>query len=231
QLVAYEVKRMKAEEGNKQKILRHIKELAEKLYKNENPYPAVTMHKVQKPTEGCHLRLHQKPFPRLDEGTVQWIIDQATAKLQTAPPAVKAEKKCMVPSGPPIAAILERNGNALANSARRLEVVRNCISYVFENKMLEAKKLFPAVLRAMKGRAARHCLTQELHLHVQQNRAVLDHQQFDFVIRMMNCCLQDCTAMDEHGIAAALLPLVTAFCRKLSPGITQFAYSCVQEHV
>ncbi|KAJ7428403.1 Myotubularin-related protein 5 [Pitangus sulphuratus] len=99
------------------------------------------MHKVQKPTEGCHLRLHQKPFPRLDEGTVQWIIDQATAKLQTAPPAVKAEKKCMVPSGPPIAAILERNGNALANSARRLEVVRNCISYVFENKMLEAKKV------------------------------------------------------------------------------------------
>ncbi|NXK19404.1 MTMR5 protein, partial [Arenaria interpres] len=231
QLVAYEVKRMRAEEGNKQKILRHIKELAEKLYKNENPYPAVTMHKVQKPTEGCHLRLHQKPFPRLDEGTVQWIIDQATAKLQTAPPAVKAEKKCMVPSGPPIAAILERNGNALANSARRLEVVRNCISYVFENKMLEAKKLFPAVLRAMKGRTARHCLTQELNLHVQQNRAVLDHQQFDFIIRMMNCCLQDCTAMDEHGIAAALLPLVTAFCRKLSPGITQFAYSCVQEHV
>uniref|UniRef100_A0A8C3NJ07 Uncharacterized protein n=1 Tax=Geospiza parvula TaxID=87175 RepID=A0A8C3NJ07_GEOPR len=233
ELVAYEVKRMKADEGNKQKILRHIKELAEKLYKNENPYPAVTMHKVQKPTEGCHLRLHQKPFPHLDEGTVQWIIDQATAKLQTAPPAVKAEKKCMVPSGPPIgtSAILERNGNALANSARRLEVVRNCISYVFENKMLEAKKLFPAVLRAMKGRAARHCLTQELHLHVQQNRAVLDHQQFDFVIRMMNCCLQDCTAMDEHGIAAALLPLVTAFCRKLSPGITQFAYSCVQEHV
>ncbi|XP_043355895.1 myotubularin-related protein 5 isoform X6 [Dermochelys coriacea] len=231
ELVAYEVKRMRAEEGSKQKILRHIKELAEQLYKNENPYPAVTMHKVQKPTEGCYLRLHQRPFPRLDEGTVQWIIDQATAKLQTAPPAVKAEKKCMVPSGPPIAAIMERNGSALANSARRLEVVRNCISYVFENKMLEAKKLLPAVLRAMKGRAARHCLTQELNLHVQQNRAVLDHQQFDFIVRMMNCCLQDCTAMDEHGIAAALLPLVTAFCRKLSPGITQFAYSCVQEHV
>lgn len=36
---------------------------------------------------------------------------------------------------------MERNGNALANSARRLEVVRNCISYVFENKMLEAKKV------------------------------------------------------------------------------------------
>ncbi|XP_030072863.1 myotubularin-related protein 5 isoform X3 [Microcaecilia unicolor] len=231
ELVAYEAKRMRSEEEYPQKTLKHIKELAEQLYKNENPYPAVTMHKVQKPTEGCHLRLHQRRFPHLDEGTVQWIIDQATAKLQNAPPAVKVEKKCMVPSGPPIAAIVERNGSALANSARRMEVVKNCISYVFENKMLDAKKLLPAVLRALKGRMARQCMTQELHLHVQQNRAVLDHQQFDFVVRMMNCCLQDCTAMDEHGIAAALLPLVTAFCRKLSPGITQFAYSCVQEHV
>lgn len=51
-------------------------------------------------------------------------------------------------------------------------------------------QLLPAVLRALKGRAARRCLAHELHLHVQQNRAVLDHQQFDFVVRMMNCCLQ-----------------------------------------
>uniref|UniRef100_A0A8D2LWX2 SET binding factor 1 n=1 Tax=Varanus komodoensis TaxID=61221 RepID=A0A8D2LWX2_VARKO len=223
ELVANEATRMQADEGNKARVLWHIKELAEQLYKNENPYPAVTMHKVQKPTEGCHLRLHQRPFPHLDEGTIQWIIDQATAKLQTAPPAVKVEKKCMVPSGPLLV--------VLANSARRLEVVRNCISYVFEGKMLEAKKLLPAVLRAMKSRAARHCLTQELNLHVQQNRAMLDHQQFDFIVRMMNCCLQDCSAADEHGVAAALLPLVTAFCRKLSPGVTQFAYSCVQEHL
>ncbi|ELK24647.1 Myotubularin-related protein 5 [Myotis davidii] len=130
--------------------------------------------------------------------------DQATAKMQGAPPAVKAERRTTVPSGPPMTAILERSSGLHGNSARRLEVVRNCISYVFEGKMLEAKK---------------------------QNRAVLDHQQFDFVVRMMNCCLQDCTSLDEHGIAAALLPLVTAFCRKLSPGVTQFAYSCVQEHV
>uniref|UniRef100_A0A670ZW65 SET binding factor 1 n=1 Tax=Pseudonaja textilis TaxID=8673 RepID=A0A670ZW65_PSETE len=229
-----EAKWVQADEGSKAKVLRHVKELAEQLYKNENPYPAVTMHKVQKPMEGCHLRLHQRPFPHLDEGTIQWIVDQATAKQQTAPPLVKAEKKAMVPSGPPLGTwvpVAGRNGLLLANSARRLEVVRNCISFVFESKMLEAKKLLPAVLRAMKSRAARHCLTQELNLHVQQNRAMLDHQQFDFIVRMMNCCLQDCNAADEHGVAAALLPLVTAFCRKLSPGITQFAYSCVQEHL
>nr|XP_045374327.1 myotubularin-related protein 5 [Camelus bactrianus] len=231
ELVAHEVARMRADENHPQRVLRHVKELAEQLYKNENPYPAVAMHKVQRPGEASHLRRAPRPFPRLDEGMVQWIVDQATAKMQGAPPAVKAERRTTVPSGPPMTAILERNSGLHGNSARRLEVVRNCISYVFEGKMLEAKKLLPAVLRALKGRAARRCLAQELHLHVQQNRAVLDHQQFDFVVRMMNCCLQDCTSLDEHGVAAALLPLVTAFCRKLSPGVTQFAYSCVQEHV
>lgn len=48
----------------------------------------------------------------------------------------------------------------------------------------------PAALRALKGKAARQCLTDELGLHVQQNRAILDHQQFDYIIRMMNCTLQ-----------------------------------------
>ncbi|XP_066490713.1 myotubularin-related protein 5 isoform X3 [Tiliqua scincoides] len=231
ELVANEAKQMQVDEGSKAKILYHIKELAEQLYKNENPYPAVTMHKVQKPTEGCYLRLHKRSFPRLDEGSIQWIVDQATAKLQMAPPLVKAEKKCVVPSGPSLDAFMECSGILLANSLRQLEVVRNCITYIFENKMLEAKKLLPAVLRTMKSRAARNCLTQELNLHVQQNRAVLDDQQFDFIVRMMNCCLQNCNATDEYGVAAALLPLVTTFCRKLSPGITQFAYSCVQEHL
>ncbi|XP_075064591.1 myotubularin-related protein 5 isoform X4 [Mixophyes fleayi] len=231
ELVAYDVKKLQYEEGSRKSLVKHVRELAEKLYRNENPYPAVSMHKVQRPAEGSHLRPQHKPFPLLDESSIQWILDQAAAKMHNAPPAVKAEKKCIVPPGPPIAAIVDWNGSALANSNRRLEVVRNCISYIFENKMLEAKKLQPAVLRALKGRAARQCLTQELNLHVQQNRAVLDHQQFDFVVRLMNCCLQDCTSLDEHATAAALLPLVTAFCRKLSPGITQFAYSCVQEHL
>ncbi|MGH0140371.1 UNVERIFIED_CONTAM: hypothetical protein FKN15_042112 [Acipenser sinensis] len=177
-LIATEVDRMGLEEGNPHKVMKHIKELAEQLFKNENPYPAVPMHKVQRPTEGSHLRLHQTTFPHLDEVTVQLFIDHAAAKQKNEIPAVKSEKKCMVPSGPPPDAIID--SNVLTNSARRLEVVRNCITYIFENKTVEAKK--------------------------------------------------DCSHMDEHGIAAALLPLVTAFCRKLGAGVTQFAYSCVQDH-
>uniref|UniRef100_A0A8C7QY66 SET binding factor 1 n=1 Tax=Oncorhynchus mykiss TaxID=8022 RepID=A0A8C7QY66_ONCMY len=231
-LIANQVERIRQEECSPHKVMNHIKELAEQLFKNENPYPVVAMHKVQRPAESPG---HNDPknlaiFPPLDDVTVQLFIDHAAAKLKTAPPVVRAELNGMVPSGPPLD-IVDRHGHVLANSARRLEVVRNCITYIFDNKMLEAKKLMPAVLRALKGRAARVCLTQELNQHVLQNRAVLDDQQFDYIVRMMNCTLQDCSHMDEHGIAAILLPLVTAFCRKLGAGITQFAYSCVQEHM
>uniref|UniRef100_A0A8D3CYY1 Myotubularin-related protein 5 n=1 Tax=Scophthalmus maximus TaxID=52904 RepID=A0A8D3CYY1_SCOMX len=237
-LVANEVERIRQEEACPHKVMNHVKELAEQLFKNENPYPAVAMHKVQRPSENRQNAAHsQTPFPALDDVAVQLFIDHAAAKLKTAPPMVKSELKGMVPSGPTLGELrrkpytVDRNGHVMANSARRLEVVRNCITYIFENKMLEAKKLMPAVLRALKGRTARVCLTQELNQHVLQNRAVLDDQQFDYIIRMLNCTLQDCSHMDEHGIAAALLPLVTAFCRKLGSGITQFAYSCVQEHM
>ncbi|XP_074482084.1 myotubularin-related protein 5 isoform X3 [Sebastes fasciatus] len=231
-LVANHGERIRQEETCPHKVMNHVKELAEQLFKNENPYPAVAMHKVQRPSENSqNSAQNQTPFPSLDDVAVQLFIDHAAAKLKTAPPVVKAEVKGMVPSGPPLGDTVDRNGHVMANSARRLEVVRNCITYIFENKMLEAKKLMPAVLRALKGRAARICLTQELNQHVLQNRAVLDDQQFDYIVRMMNCTLQDCSHIDEHGIAAALLPLVTAFCRKMGAGITQFAYSCVQEHM
>uniref|UniRef100_A0A8C9W162 SET binding factor 1 n=1 Tax=Scleropages formosus TaxID=113540 RepID=A0A8C9W162_SCLFO len=212
ELIAHGVERICQEEGDPQKGMSHIKELAEQLFKNENPYPTVTVHKVQRPTEGSHLRPHQALFPHLDEVTVQLFIDHAAAKQKAAPLAVRAEVKCTVPSGPSI----------------RLGISGLNIQLDF---LLLCPQLLPAVLRALKGRAARLCLTQELNQHVLQNRAVLDDEQFDCIVRMMNCTLQDCSVMDEHGIAAALLPLVTAFCRKLGAGITQFAYSCVQDHM
>ena len=35
--------------------------------------------------------------------------------------------------------------------------------------------------------------------------------------------------MDEYGVAAAMLPLTTTFCRKLCTGVVQFAYTCIQD--
>uniref|UniRef100_A0A8C4V8K4 SET binding factor 2 n=1 Tax=Falco tinnunculus TaxID=100819 RepID=A0A8C4V8K4_FALTI len=229
ELVAFEVERIKAEEGNPPKMIKHVRELAEQLFKNENPNPHIAFQKVPRPTEGSHLRVHILPFPRINECRVQELLQEGLARSQGAPPATRGDKKCVVPAGPPVVSIMEK-ASTVFNSAQRLEVVRNCISFIFENKFLETEKTLPAALRALKGKAARHCLTQELGLHVKQNRAILDHQQFDYIVRMMNCALQDCSSSEEYSIAAALLPLTTAFYRKLAPGVSQFAYTCVQDH-
>uniref|UniRef100_A0A5F8HJ62 SET binding factor 2 n=1 Tax=Monodelphis domestica TaxID=13616 RepID=A0A5F8HJ62_MONDO len=195
ELVAFEVERIKVEESNPLKMIKHIRELAEQLFKNENPNPHMTFQKVPRPTEGSHLRVHILPFPKINEPRVQELIQEGLVKNQLAPPTSKVEKKCVVPAGPPVGILLNR------------------FKYL-----------------ALKGKAARQCLTYELGLHVQQNRAILDHQQFDYIIRMMNCTLQDCSTLEEYNIAAALLPLTSAFYRKLAPGVSQFAYTCVQDH-
>uniref|UniRef100_A0A452HUG3 Uncharacterized protein n=1 Tax=Gopherus agassizii TaxID=38772 RepID=A0A452HUG3_9SAUR len=210
ELVAFEVERIKAEEGNPPKMMKHVRELAEQLFKNENPNPHMAFQKVPRPTEGSHLRVHILPFPKINDSRVQELIQEGLAKNQSAPPATRVEKKCVVPAGPPVGMLHLKTSTLI--------------------KMISSLQTLPAALRALKGKAARQCLTQELSLHVQQNRAILDHQQFDYIVRMMNCTLQDCSTSEEYSIAAALLPLTTAFYRKLAPGVSQFAYTCVQDH-
>ena len=51
-------------------------------------------------------------------------------------------------------------------------------------------QIFPAVLRALKNKATRLGLVEELSFHIKSNRAVLDHQQFDLVVKLINCALQ-----------------------------------------
>ena len=74
-------------------------------------------------------------------------------------------------------------------------------------------QIFPAVLRAMKSKVSRLALVEALQLNVQSNRAMLEHQQFDMIVKLLNCALQNDSSMDENGVAAAILPLSTVFCR------------------
>ncbi|CAG5130727.1 unnamed protein product, partial [Candidula unifasciata] len=90
--------------------------------------------------------------------------------------------------------------------------------------------IFPAVLRALKSKMVRLALTHELGEQVRNNRAMLEHQQFDLVVRLLNCALMNDSSLDENGVAAAVLPLATAFYRKLCQGVIQFAYTLIQEH-
>uniref|UniRef100_A0A674F6Q3 SET binding factor 2 n=1 Tax=Salmo trutta TaxID=8032 RepID=A0A674F6Q3_SALTR len=250
ELVAFDIERFKEEAASPAKLQKHMRELSDQLYKNENPNPHMAFQKVPRPTEGSHLRVHVMPFPLLDDEKVERLLAEGLAKHPSTPAittTTRAERKCVVPAGPPVGtisttlvfltcsplicavSIMGKMGSVF-NSARRLEVVRSCISFIFDNKTQETEKTLPAALRALKGKAARQCLTEELSLHVQQNRAILNHQQFDYVIRMMNCALQDCSSSEEYAVASALLPLTTAFYRKLPAGVSQFAYTCVQDH-
>uniref|UniRef100_A0A3Q1HNT5 SET binding factor 2 n=2 Tax=Anabas testudineus TaxID=64144 RepID=A0A3Q1HNT5_ANATE len=229
ELVALDIDSFKEEDVRSAKLQKHIRELSEQLYRNENPNPHMAFQKVPRPSEGSHLRVHQVPFPLLDDEKVDRLIQESVAKHNSTPPPTRPERKCVVPAGTPVVSIIGKSGSVF-NSARRLEVVRSCISFIFDNKTLETEKSLPAALRALKGKAARLCLTEELSLHVQLNRAILDHQQFDYIIRMMNCALQDCSSSEEYTVAAALLPLSTAFYRKLAAGVNQFAYTCIQDH-
>uniref|UniRef100_A0A3Q3KJ03 SET binding factor 2 n=1 Tax=Monopterus albus TaxID=43700 RepID=A0A3Q3KJ03_MONAL len=229
ELVALDIDSFKEEEISPAKLQKHIRELSEQLYRNENPNPHMAFQKVPRPSEGSHLRVHQVPFPLLDDDKVEKMLQEGVAKLSNIPPPTRAERKCVVPAGPAVVSFVGKCGSVF-NSARRLEVVRSCISLIFDNKILETEKTLPAALRALKGKTARQCLTEELSHHVQQNRAILDHQQFDYIIRMMNCALQDCSSSEEYTVAAALLPLSTAFYRKLAAGVNQFAYTCIQDH-
>uniref|UniRef100_A0A3B4YYY9 SET binding factor 2 n=1 Tax=Seriola lalandi dorsalis TaxID=1841481 RepID=A0A3B4YYY9_SERLL len=229
ELVALDIDSFKEEEVGPVMLQKHIRELSEQLFRNENPNPHMAFQKVPRPSEGSHLRVHQVPFPLLADEKVEKLLQEGVAKYSSAPPSVRPERKCVVPAGPPVVSIMGKSGSVF-NSARRLEVVRSCISFIFDNKTLETEKTLPAALRALKGKAARQCLTEELSLHVQQNRAIMDHQQFDYIIRMMNCALQDCSSSEEYTMAAALLPLSTVFYRKLAAGVNQFAYTCIQDH-
>ncbi|RZF38820.1 hypothetical protein LSTR_LSTR000523 [Laodelphax striatellus] len=222
---------LKAEGVDPKALLQNIEALAQQLYTNENPNPQPYVQKILKPPEGAFARIHQPPFPHINEDQVQVILDEGLAKnnLQARLSSLKPIPPRIVPVGMHIS-IVNDPRHSVSNSARRLEVLRNCINCIFENKIADARKTFPAVLRALKSRAARLALCTELARHVVGNNAMLEHQQFDLVVRLMNCALQDGSSMDEYGVAAALLPLSTAFCRKLCTGVIQFAYTCIQEH-
>ena len=249
-------------------MLAHINSLAAQLLANENVAAASGGYsqRIPLPTEGhmmrwagnmncifhdtAYSRVHQPVFPTLDPGLVSRIIEEN----QNQPPAVSSAATSsshnynkLVPLGQRLAG--DSSLLLVTNTSRRLEVLRSCIANIFENKISDAKKTFPAVIRALKTTGARLALCEELGAHVVGNQVgilasdwlryliltpdwllqtMLEHAQFDLVVRLMNAALQDDSDIDMHGVAAALLPLSCTFGRKLCPGVIQFVYTLIQ---
>ncbi|CAG5054015.1 unnamed protein product [Parnassius apollo] len=217
--------------------LQHIQDLAMQLHLNENPNPQVYdnstyQQRVLRPPVGAEARIHQPPLPTLDAARVRDVI-RDLAQRNTANPKLTAlrppQARIVPPAAPPTGG--EEPGQLLlTNSARRLEVLRACVAAIFECRYADARKSFPAVLRALRAPAARAALVRDLAARLPTNKHLLQHHQFELLVRLMNCALQSATALDEHSVAAAMLPLATAYCRKLCTGVIQYAYMCIQEH-
>lgn len=134
-----------------------------------------------------------------------------------------------VPIGPEISA-LNNSKYSMSSSVRRLEVLKNCVSCIFENKIADALKTMPAVLQILRSRTARLTLCYEFSQQITKSKVFINNQQFDLVVKLFNCALGENFLAGEQAVAAALLPLATSFCRKLSNGVAQFVYTCIQDH-
>ena len=246
--------RLQEEGDNINAIIRHIKNLAHSLWEQENPASRPPSQKALKPSEGNATRIVTRPFPILDGGKISAIIATETRKnsetlseksralaglssQSNGTEALESQSSShtryqFVPMGLSAEQVKsEFNANEFViNSARRLEVMRNCVNCIFDNKISDARKALPAVLKALKNKANRLALIDELACHLGSQRAVLEHQQFDLVVRLMNCALQHESHIDLNGVAAKILPLAMEFCRRLCTGVIQFAFTCIQDH-
>lgn len=174
----------RSELQNPKLVLQHIQELAQTLLTNENPSPQSYVQKVLRPPEGCYSRIHQPTMNTLNVDLVQAIIDEGCAKnnIDTRGFQTIRQAPRIVPMGPHLQTISDGRP-VVNNTARRLEVLKTCVSCIFENKIADARKSFPAVMRTLKQRDARLTLCRELARTVQGNKAVLDHQQFELVVK------------------------------------------------
>ena len=153
------------EHEDSSKILPHVYQLGEQLHGNEDPSLKMGQFQYQsipKPAIGAMRRVHQPIFPYLDQVLIKELVDKAT-RMQTSqssiPPCQRSLNE-VVPMEEPSCKPCQPH---VSNSVRRLQVLRKCIYSIFDNRIAEARKTFPAVLSALKTRQARIALCNELN--------------------------------------------------------------------
>lgn len=64
-----------------------------------------------------------------------------------------------------------------------LKVLRSCIAAIFECRYADARKSLPGVVRALRAPAARAALVRDLAARLPTNKHLLQHHQFELVVR------------------------------------------------
>lgn len=117
------------------------------------------------------------------------------------------------------------------STARKLEAINQCVTHIFENNFKEAKKSLNSAYRALRDPRARLHLCACLQRYVKRNQVILNNEQFEYVCKLLNEALMSDSRLDEHGVAYSILPLTSAFYRKLNNGtVDQCIYTRLQMH-
>jgi myotubularin-related protein 5/13 len=107
------------------------------------------------------------------------------------PYSARVSQPCIVKLGTPIHVLSGRTD--ISQSARRLEVLKQCVGYIFSDKIAEAKKTSGAVFYSIKSHEdARIALCIELASYKKQNKPRLNNQQFEMIANLLNCALEVC---------------------------------------
>ncbi|CAF1202768.1 unnamed protein product, partial [Didymodactylos carnosus] len=222
---------LKRESDSTTSTQEHIRELANQLLLNENPSTQQTYtQKVTQPSNASYNRTNLSEFPHLEKDIVHNVIKEGLKRQQNSRPySARITQPSLIKIGTPINILNGRTD--LSQSARRLEVLKQCVGYIFNDKIADAKKTSGAVFYSLKSHEdARIALCVELASYKKQNKPRLNNQQFEMIVNLLNCALEAGSPIDEHGIAYKMLILATTFHRKLSEEATQFIYTDIQRH-
>ncbi|KAJ7390984.1 ARS-binding factor 1 [Desmophyllum pertusum] len=124
---------LNSEGGMDAEVQANIQQLAQKLYDNEpscdtaenNVQPVVSPEEA----EMCSKMI----FPELNEADISRHINQQENVASDY--TVKRAEPCVVPSNP----VSSRQQHYIPS--RKLEVLRDCVAYIFDNKISEARKV------------------------------------------------------------------------------------------
>lgn len=125
----------------------------------------------------------------------------------------------------------DSSSSSTCSSSRKLETIENFVKNIFENNFKEAKKNLNSAYRALRDPRARLHLCVCLDRFVKKNQVILNNEQFEYVCKLLNEALANDSRLDEHGVAYFILPLTSAFYRKLNNNtIDQCIYTRLQQH-
>jgi len=224
ELVAKTEAKQSTENETLEELMGKIQTIADILYRNEPGTEFADELCMPCLPESVHTE-NKRQFPLLNEEKIEALIKEYSAISASRRYDMNELKLQRVPTG--------FSGHTLNQfvNRRRIDVIKDCVSYIFDNKISDARKIFPSVLRALRSKGAQLALCNELDTMANKNkRSLLEHGQFDLIVRLLNASLQDESTSTTSAVAASILPLSCVFFRNLAPGVVQFLYTCLQDH-